>query len=139
MNLEKIKNAIRNTLSEKEEIIASYLYGSFINRKYFRDLDVGLLINDTYKPNVLYEARISGELEIALKPIFDNFKTIDVRILNDKPLSFLFSVLKNSELIFSKNESKRVKFEADIIKKYLDIKPHYELYNKMRRLRYANR
>ncbi len=139
MNFEKLKVAFHQIFSEKNEIIASYLYGSFLSSEFYEDIDIGLLIRNDFKPGVLYEAKLSGQLEKLLKKTFNTFKPVDVRILNGKPLRFLFSVLKNSKLIYSKDDHKRVQFEAKIMKEYLDIKPHFEYYDKMRRLRYANR
>ena len=48
-------------------------------------------------------------------------------------------MLKNLKIIYSKNDLERVKFETKIIKEYLDFKPHHEIYDNMRRLRYADR
>jgi len=139
MNCEEIKKALTEILSGREEIIASYLYGSILYSDDYEDIDVGLLISENFKPKLMYEAKVAGKLEKKLKDTFEEFKLVDVRILNDKPLRFLFSMLKNSKIIYSTDEAKRVKFEAEIMKEYLDIKPHFEIYDKMRELRYANR
>ncbi len=139
MNVEKIKKVLTEILLENKEIIASYLYGSVLYSDLYEDIDVGLLISDSFKPKLMYEAKIAGKLEKKLRDTFGEIKPVDVRILNDKPLRFLFSMLKNSKIICSSDETKRIKFEAEVMKEYLDIKPHFEIYDKMRELRYANR
>jgi len=139
MNCEEIKKVLEEILSEKEEIVASYLYGSVIYSNFYEDIDVGLLITDLFKPKLMYEIKISGELEKKLKDTFGTIKPVDVRILNDRPLRFLFSILKNSKIICSRDDFKRVQFEARIMKEYLDIKPHFAIYDNMRELRYANK
>lgn len=139
MNFEEIESTFRKIFSEKDEIISAYLYGSFLRSEFYKDIDIGLLISDGFKPEVLYEAKIARKLEKELKKNFNIFKPVDIRVLNGKPLRFLFSVLKNSKIIYSSNDLKRVQFEARIIKEYLDFKPYYEIYDNMRRLRYANR
>ncbi len=139
MNIEEIKKALTEILSGNKEIIASYLYGSVLYSDFYEDIDVGLLINDSFNPRLMYEAKIAGKLEKKLRDTFGEIAPIDVRILNKKPLRFLFSMLKNSKIIYSSDETKRVQFEAKIMKEYLDIKPHFEIYNNMRELRYANR
>jgi hypothetical protein len=139
MNFEEIECTIRKIFTEKDEIISAYLYGSFLHSEFYKDIDIGLLISDGFKPEALYEAKIARKLEKELKNIFNIFKPVDIRVLNGKPLRFLFSVLKNSKIVYSSNDLKRVQFEARIIKEYLDFKPHYEIYDNMRRLRYANR
>jgi len=139
MNSEEIKKVIEEILLDKEEIVASYLYGSVIYSNFYKDIDVGLLVTDLFKPKLMYEAIIAGELEKKLKDILKISKPVDVRILNDRPLRFLFSILKNSKIICSRDNFKRVQFEARIMKEYLDIKPYFEIYNNMRELRYANK
>lgn len=139
MNSEEIKKVLEEILSKKEEIVASYLYGSVIYSDSYEDIDVGLFITDLFKPKLMYEAIIAGELEKKLKDILKISKPVDVRILNGRPLRFLFSILKNSKIICSRDNFKRVQFEARIIKEYLDIKPHFAIYDNMRELRYANK
>jgi predicted nucleotidyltransferase len=139
MNIEEMKRELAEIFSKHNEIITVYLYGSVIYSDFYEDIDFGLLISDSFKPKLMYEAKITGELEKQLKVNFRETKPIDVRILNDKSLRFLFSMLKNSKIIYSIDEAKRVKFEAGIMKEYLDIKPHFDNYNKMRELRYASR
>lgn len=139
MNNEEIKKVLEEILLDKEEIVASYLYGSVIYSNFYEDIDVGLLVTDLFKPKLMYEAIIAGELEKRLKDILKISKPVDVRILNDRPLRFLFSILKNSKIICSRDDLKRVQFEARIMKEYLDIKPHFAIYDNMRELRYANK
>ena len=139
MNSEEIKKVLEKILLDKEEIVASYLYGSVIYSNFYEDIDVGLLVTDLFKPKLMYEAIIAGELEKKLKDILKISKPVDVRILNGRPLRFLFSILKNSKIICSRDDFKRVQFEARIMKEYLDIKPYFEIYNNMRELRYANK
>ena len=139
MNIEEIKKALTEILSENKEIIATYLYGSVLYSDFYEDIDIGLLISNSFKPKLMYEAKIAGKLEKKLKDTLGEIKPVDVRILNDKPLRFLFSVLKNSKIIYSSDDFNRVQFEAKTMKEYLDIKPHFEIYDKMREMRYANR
>jgi len=139
VKIEEIENIFRKIFLQNEEIIAAYLYGSFLYSENYEDVDIGLLIRNNFKPNVMYEAQLAGKLEQIFKDTYNAFKPVDVRILNGKPLRFLFSMLKNSKIIYSKNDLERVKFETKIIKEYLDFKPHHELYDHMRRLRYADR
>ena len=139
MKIEEIENIFRKIFLQNEEILAAYLYGSFLFNDNYEDIDIGLLIQDNFKSNVMYEANLAGRLEQIFKDTYNVFKPIDVRILNGKSLRFLFSMLKNSKIIYSKNDLERVKFETKIMKEYLDFKPHHEMYDNLRRLRYADR
>ncbi len=139
MKFEKIIKEFRNILSDRKEIIASYLYGSVLFRKNFEDIDVGLLIDDRFNLELMYEAKLAEKLEKRFKNTFNNSKFVDVRILNGRSLRFLFSVLKNSKLIHSRNDITRIEFEARVMKEFIDIKPHFEIYDTMRKLRYVNK
>jgi len=139
MKIENIGNSLIQIFSKRKEIIAIYLYGSFLHSEDYKDIDIGLLIQERFIPDNLYEVKISSQLEKLFKQKFKILKPIDVRILNGRPLRFLFSVLKKSQLIYCSNEFERVQFEAKVMKEYIDIKPHHEMYDEMRRLRYAAR
>ena len=52
----------------------------------------------------MYEAHLVGKLEQIYKDTYNTFKPVDVIILNVIPLRFLFSMLKNSIIIYSKND-----------------------------------
>ncbi|NVM37971.1 MAG: nucleotidyltransferase domain-containing protein [Candidatus Lokiarchaeota archaeon] len=108
MKIEEIKKALAQILVERKEIIASYLYGSVLDSDFYEDIDVGLLISNSFKPKLRYEAKIAGKLEKKLRDVFEEIKSAEVKILNDKPLRFLFSILKSSEIIYSSDKFKRV-------------------------------
>lgn len=139
MKYKKIIDAFRDILSERKEIFASYIYGSVLNSEDFEDIDVGLLVDDGFKPELMYEVELAARLEKKIKDTSNISKQVDVRVLNGRSLRFLFSVLKNSKLISSKDNSKRIEFEASVMKEYLDIKPHFEIYDNMRKLRYFDK
>jgi len=139
MRSEKIISAIKDKLSEKDEIIAAYIFGSFLHDKEYEDIDIGILLETSFKPDYLYEIYLTQILEEYFKNKFDKYFEFDIHVLNNQNLRFLFSILQNAILIISKNDKKRAKFESQVIIRYLDIKPLYEYYDKMRKLRYANR
>jgi hypothetical protein len=47
--------------------------------------------------------------------------TVDVRILNSAPLSFVYQVIKGGITIVDKNKDLRADFEGITIKKYFDF------------------
>jgi predicted nucleotidyltransferase len=70
---EKMKMGIIDTLSnllkKRDEIIFSYLHGSFIENSYFRDIDVAIFVNENHllKNDILeYELSLSSELQSKL-------------------------------------------------------------------------
>ncbi len=129
MEIERIKKKTENILKNREEVLVAYLYSSFAkgNANEKSDIDIGVLLRDNYEADPLYEAKISIEFDKSL-----GIET-EARILNNKNIIFLHQVLKHGVLLFSRNERERIKFETDTYSRYLDFKPFYEEYNKIRR------
>ncbi len=110
---EKIKKEISYLLKKKEEILFSYIHGSFLEND-FRDIDIAIYLKDE-KNALQYELKIEREIE----DITDF--PVDVRILNRAPLSFRFNVIKNGTLLFSRDEKIRCDFESLSIVEYHDF------------------
>ncbi len=110
---ENIKEKISGLLKKREEIIFSYIHGSFLETD-FRDIDIAVYLIEDKKP-LKYELRLERELEDAA-----GFP-IDLRILNHAPLTFRFNIIKNGTLLFSKNEITRCNFESLTMTEYHDF------------------
>jgi predicted nucleotidyltransferase len=61
--IQELTKVSRDILSKRSEIVAAYLYGSFLRGDSYNDIDIGFLLDDDFKPPALYEAKITGELE----------------------------------------------------------------------------
>ena len=90
--------------------------------------DIGIFLKDG-EYEKFYPERLAGELE----KLFS--RDVYIIVLNGRNLVFLHQVLKSGELLFCRDEKKRVAFETDVYDKYLDIKYHLDIYNKMRKER----
>lgn len=110
---ETMKEEISSLLKKREEIIFSYIHGSFLEGD-FRNIDMAIYLKDE-KNTMQYELKIEREIEdVTGFPV-------DVRILNRAPLSFRFNVIKNGFLLFSRDEKTRCDFESLIIVEYHDF------------------
>ena len=129
----KLEEKIGKTLEKHREIVAAYLYGSLVRGHLRRDsdIDLAILLDDGFEPDALYPLRIAEEVasNCALE------REIDVRVLNDMPLTFVHQVLKNGVLIHSRDDRKRVEFETCAYDIYLDYKPYFDRFNEIRRMR----
>ena len=139
MDFVKLSKDVKKIFLKKNEIIVAYLYGSSLISNENNDIDIGLLMENNFKPGTLYEAKLAGDLEKILKKNFGISTPVDLRILNNNSLRFTQNILKNAKILFSKDEMKRIEFETSKLDHYLDMKPHYDYYDKMRRIRYANK
>jgi len=129
----KLKDEIKEVLKGHEEILVAYLYGSTVKGYEGKrsDIDVGLLLKEDFEAEALYPARIAREI----KEKCGLNQEIDVRILNKRPHRFLHQVIRGGEIILSKDERERVRFETSVIDEYIDFKPFYEQYDEKRRER----
>jgi hypothetical protein len=98
-----------------DNILAAYVFGSFVEDKPYSDIDLGLLmLNDPGNPVVL-EIDFETEIEkITGCPV-------DIRILNGAPLSFCQQVIRTGEVILDTDPDIRADFEGRILKKYFDF------------------
>jgi hypothetical protein len=129
----KLEEGIRRVLEGHEEVLVAYLYGSAAKGLERRDsdIDVGLLLKEDFAADALYPARIAGEIKRGCALARD----VDVRILNKRSYGFLHQVIGGGEVILSRDEGKRVRFETSVIDAYIDFKPFYEQYDEKRRER----
>jgi predicted nucleotidyltransferase len=101
--------------SQHPEIIAAYVFGSFARQEAFGDLDVAALI----------AARLAEPLEFELELERDLEKLVripaDVRILNEAPRSFQYTVIRQGKVLLDRDPNRRAAFEGNVIKQYLDF------------------
>ena len=107
-------------LAEQPDVTFAYLYGSFLGKRPFRDVDVGV-----YLENV--DAATSGSaaertLEIATRLSAELELPVDVRLLNGAPPTFAFHVLRGRRLL-SRNDDLLAHVLAETARRYLDLEP----------------
>ena len=105
-----------------DEILAVYIFGSFISERHFSDIDIGIInAMDLSKP-LDFELKLENRLEKLIK------YPIDVRILNRAPISFIQNVFRAGRVIIDKNPNMRADFEGRILKQYFDFSPFRQKY-----------
>lgn len=121
---ENVVKQIVSALTEYDEIILAYVFGSFIQSDYFSDIDLGILLEETLATPL----NIELQLEIALEDIVHY--PIDVRILNQAPLSFCQNVIRYGRVVLEKDANLRADFMGRILKQYFDFAPFRRRYLK---------
>ena len=126
-NLESIIKVLEN----EREILFAYIFDSFARGTQDEDgdIDIAVYLKDEkiLEEYPLYPSRISIRIEDIL-----NKKKAYVHILNGSTLRFRNQVLMNGKLLFSKDEKKRIEFEASSLDQYYDFKPHIDRYDAAR-------
>jgi len=118
---EKIIEQLKNAIIQEDEIIFSYIHGSFLDKFPFKDIDIALYI-DPKKISSLQAFDYSFQLSVDLSKKIG--LEVDIQIMNYAPLGFKHSVLRNGKLLFSKDENLRLNLIESLSLEYIDF---YEL------------
>lgn len=139
----KTLTKIKQYFAKQKDVVAVYLYGSQVTGKSAkkekdRDIDFAVLF---VKPKKSYSRQF--EVGAKLQKIIGR-RRIDCREVYPQisPL-FLMNVLKNSQLIYSSNENKRIVFEVNIMREYEDTQnlrdlQYFYLQKRLKEEKYAN-
>ena len=111
---EKIFRKIGEILSLDKDILFAYLYGSFLGRRYFRDIDIAIWLRNIDKA---FQYTIDFSIKVSKILGFP----VDIQVLNSAPLSFKYHVFINGRLIFSRNEELRLMIIDEVIREYIDF------------------
>ena len=112
-----VVDTLRTELAQEDDIVFAYLYGSFLDGVGFHDVDVGAYrapgISDSHSARAAgLSERLSARVDIP----------VDVRIVNEVPISFLYHVLRGM-LLFSRDDVRLAEVIEDTTRRYLDIAP----------------
>ncbi|HKN85431.1 MAG TPA: nucleotidyltransferase domain-containing protein [Nitrospiraceae bacterium] len=112
-----IVNRLATAFAHEPNIAFAYLYGSFVEADAFHDVDIGVYVS-RHDPgqDPLYVLDLIQPLA-GLVPF-----PIDVRILNDAPVSFLYHVLKGRPIHIQDDEVLTNLMEQTV-RQYLDMAP----------------
>jgi len=124
---EEIIRRMRDILPTLPRLRAAYLYGSFLSREDFRDIDIALLIDDEPAGDPLACAAHAGTL---LEEALEFRHECDVRVLNHEPVWFKYEVISTGTTLYVRNEDDRIDFEAQVLIEYQDIKFTYDLFDR---------
>jgi predicted nucleotidyltransferase len=76
---EEIVDLISSFLQQHGEIYAAYLFGSFVTRESFADIDLGVLLREEPEDPLGYKIELESKLEK-----IERFR-LGVRVLNNAP------------------------------------------------------
>lgn len=124
---EAVLPALRGALSQVPGVAFAYLFGSAIQGRDFRDVDIAVYLAPC--PASSYERfklamRIARRLEHSLQPRYE----VDVRVLNEAPVLFGYEVLRTGRLLFEHDPEGRIGYEAQLLSAYLDYYPMWTVW-----------
>lgn len=109
-------------------MVAAYLFGSQAEGRTGKlsDVDVAVLLRGIGRKELFAKRlEIGGELGDLLKR-----EDIDVVVLNEAPPLISHRVVKNGQLLFTRDEKARLAYEVRAVLRYLDWKPFLEKHTK---------
>ena len=109
-------------LQQYDEILAVYIFGSFISERHFSDIDIGIITAMDLSKPLDFELKLENRLEKLI-----NYP-VDVRILNRAPISFSQNVFRTGRVIIDKNPNMRADFQGKVLKQYFDFSPFQQKY-----------
>ena len=122
----KTVETIKTILQREPSIVFAFLYGSFLSEPSFRDIDAGVFLGaENALPHLDRELDLSLRLEEALDSKFP----VEVKVINEAPLSFRFHVI-TGEFLFTRNEDLSVDYMTCTARQYLDYAPLRHRYMK---------
>jgi predicted nucleotidyltransferase len=110
-----LREKIKAFLEGRKEIFFAYLFGSFLEEDYFRDIDVGIYVDETepVTRDTFYDIVLSTEIES-----FAKFP-VDIIVLNRESSSMVFNASKG-ELLKNTDDELRENFVTMHWKMYWD-------------------
>ena len=112
---EALLRALAERLESERGIVFAYVHGGFVERSFFRDVDVAVWVEDEERAfyyTVDLSARMESELGVP----------VDVQVLNGAPIPFRYWVFTRGRLLFSRDEGLRARVEDAAIRMYLDFR-----------------
>ena len=123
---DRLIRQLRDLLQNRPEILFALLHGSFLAGGQFRDVDLALYL----KPGAIQrEAFRDYELEQGVRWSEALGVPVDVRLLNDAPVSFRYHALRGSVLFVQEGEFLD-EFRARTWDEYCDFAPFAKRYFK---------
>ncbi|MEA2038955.1 MAG: nucleotidyltransferase domain-containing protein [Thermodesulfobacteriota bacterium] len=119
---ENILGRIISALKCHEEIVLAYVFGSFNDSDTFSDIDIAVLTDEDMDSYLDFEFNLEIEIEDIV-----NYP-MDVRVINNAPLSFCQNVIRHGRVILEKDANMRADFMGKILKEYFDFAPFRRRY-----------
>ena len=115
-NKAEIVSDVAGFLKSMDSVVFAYIFGSFARGEAFSDIDIGIYLTGNLRQSLL-------EVELEME---DNIQElvgypVDVRVLNEAPVTFVFHVIKDGLLVKDEDTDFRSDFEGIVFKKTNDF------------------
>jgi predicted nucleotidyltransferase len=111
----KIREKIQDFFLKKEDVFFVYLFGSFISKQKFRDIDIAIYMESI--PDIIGR----GKLQVALDNLL-NLKN-DLVLLNKLPSknpAFAYEITTKGELLVCRDNNLHTQYKSRVLQYYFD-------------------
>lgn len=114
---EWVAGALGTALGREPDLDFAWLHGSFLSGGAFHDIDVGVGLpapaDVRFRRGPALGVRLDREVGYP----------VDVRVLDDAPVTFLFHVFRQGRLLFVRDEERLADLMERTVREYLDMEP----------------
>lgn len=130
---EAILKALRRHLHSHPEIVFAYVHGSLVDGVPYNDVDVAVYVRpewfSAHRSEILsHTLDLSTKLTIALRQEIELNVPIDVQILNNAPLQFQLHVVRDGQLLFTRDDEMLVDFIERTARRAMDMELLWKTY-----------
>lgn len=115
----KIRAAIVQSATTRPEVLAAFLFGSFLSQPRFRDIDIGVIID---YGQVSPEAPPGLASALATDLEWQTGLPTDLIVLNEAPVALRYQASRG-EVLFQRDQQAVEQFLEQTWKEYLDFEP----------------
>ena len=116
LNMEHILEAVRERLSEREDIQLAFIFGSYVSGHISGESDLDIAVLFKQIPDITVINRIRDDISEAFK------RDVDIVVLNESSPIIRMQALKNGVIAVKTNRSIYNAFFVKTIKEYDDLK-----------------
>jgi predicted nucleotidyltransferase len=121
---DRLIQQLSKLLRNRTEVLFAVVHGSFLASGQFRDLDLALYLDPAV---IRREGFRDYELEQGVRWSDDLGLPVDVRLLNDAPVSFRYHALRGT-VVLAREEARLDEFRARTWDEYCDFAPFARQY-----------
>ena len=114
---ERVTGTLFAALEAEPDLEFAWLHGSFVGGGGFHDVDVGVHLK------AAADVRSRRAVDLGLRLDREAGFPVDVRVLNDAPVTFLFHVFREGRLLLSRNDERLADLMERTVREYLDMEP----------------
>ena len=114
-------------------VLVVYLFGSRAQEveSFSSDIDLGIVMAKEIKANEALNLYKQLYKMFAKSTVFPDDVEIDVVLLQQASLALQFEAINRGKILYERSPSERASYEEYVLKRYMDIKPLLEEYEKV--------